>query len=268
MHGWAGFGLITLLSLLVLALLQGVTYGIGRRIGRFNVVDVSWGLGFVAVAAIGVAFGGGWRSWLLAVLVTVWGLRLSWHMYRKSLGKGEDPRYAELLERAGGGQGTVIRKVFLTQGLAQWFVSLPLQVSAVAGPTGGPGWFVLATGVLLWGIGLAFEAIGDQQLYAFKANPANRGRLMDRGLWAWTRHPNYFGDCCLWWGMWLIAASAWPGVVTVLSPIAMTYFLVKTTGAGLLERTMSQRPGYREYQQRTPMFFPRPPRTSQSSGCN
>ena len=118
----------------------------------------------------------------------------------------------------------------------------------------------LVAGVVLWVVGFVFEAVGDRQLRAFKADPANRGRIMDRGLWAWTRHPNYFGDATVWWGLWLIAASVWPGVLTVASPAIMTYFLVYATGARLLERSMSQRPGYPEYQQRTSYFLPRPPR--------
>ncbi|MFT3714412.1 MAG: DUF1295 domain-containing protein [Gordonia sp. (in: high G+C Gram-positive bacteria)] len=263
MTGWAGFGVITACSAAWLAVLQAVVFAVGHRIGRYNVVDVGWGLGFVGVGWLGVLLGGGdpVRRWLLAVLVTVWGVRLSWHMAVKSRGHGEDPRYVELLARYDGPPARVAaRRVFLNQGIAQWFVSLPLQVSAVAGPTTGVGRVAAWVGVVLWAAGLAFEAIGDEQLRRFKADPANRGTVMDRGLWAWTRHPNYFGDACLWWGLWLIAASAWPGVLTVLSPVAMSYFLVVATGARLLERSMAHRPGYAEYRAQTSFFVPRPPR--------
>jgi steroid 5-alpha reductase family enzyme len=102
--------------------------------------------------------------------------------------------------------------------------------------------------------------LGDKQLKEFKIDPANKGKVMDRGLWSWTRHPNYFGDFCVWWGIWLVAASTWPGVLSVLSPLAMTYFLVFATGARLLEQHMGQRPGYAAYQQRTSYFLPRAPR--------
>ena len=105
-----------------------------------------------------------------------------------------------------------------------------------------------------------FETVGDLQLAKFKANPDNAGKVMDRGLWRFTRHPNYFGDSAVWWGLFLVSASAWPGMFTLLSPIAMTYFLVFATGARLLERSMEERPGYREYQQRTSYFLPRPPK--------
>jgi steroid 5-alpha reductase family enzyme len=163
-----------------------------------------------------------------------------------------------MLEKEGGNPTWVaVRKVYAVQGLALWFVSLPVQVSAAAGP-GIP--LVAVAGILLWLVGFVFEAVGDRQLAAFKADPANRGKVMDRGLWAWTRHPNYFGDSSVWWGLWLIAASAWPGVLTVLSPVAMTYFLVFATGARLLEQHMAERPGYAAYQRRTSYFLPRPPK--------
>ncbi|MGW6375661.1 DUF1295 domain-containing protein [Rhodococcus sp. NPDC055112] len=263
--GITGFVAISAVSLVVLALLQAVTFAIGRKIGRYNVVDVSWGLGFVLVAAVAASVGGGdlSRRVLLLILAAVWGLRLTWHMHTKSRGRGEDPRYEDLLARSPGHRTvTVIRKIFLTQGLAQWFVSLPLQLSAVLGATRGPGLAVAGLGVAVWLVGFVFEAVGDRQLARFKAEPANRGRIMDVGLWAWTRHPNYFGDACVWWGLWLVTASVWPGPVTVLSPLLMTYFLVYATGAGLLEKSMARRPGYVEYQRRTGFFFPRVPRPS------
>ena len=249
-----GFSFLAVVVLMVLTALEG------RRQGRVSVVDTAWGIGFVAVAAVAAAVGdgAGWRRVLLLVLVSLWGLRLAWHMHTRNSGKGEDPRYAEMLAQESGNPTWVaIRKVYGVQGLAVWFVSLPIQVSAAA----GEGWkAVAALGVLLWLLGLAFEAVGDRQLKAFKADPANQGKVMDRGLWSWTRHPNYFGDSSVWWGTWLVAASAWPGVLTVLSPVAMTYFLVFATGARLLERHMAQRPGYTAYQARTSYFLPRPPR--------
>lgn len=252
-------------SLLAIAALMVVTAIEGQRQGRVSVVDTSWGLGFVAVALVAAVAGDGplWRRLLLLVLVTVWGLRLAWHMHRRNSGKGEDPRYAEMLSgHPGHPLAVAIRKVYAVQGLSVWFVSLPIQVSASTG-NGITALAVVGTG--LWLLGVLFEAVGDRQLAAFKADPKTRGTVMDRGLWAWTRHPNYFGDSCVWWGLYLVSASAWPGVLTVLSPVAMTYFLVFATGARLLERHMAERPGYAEYQQRTSYFLPRPPRRPQGS---
>ncbi len=248
------------LSLLAILVLMGITALVGRRQGRVSVVDTSWGIGFVVVALVAAiaGSGSGGRRLLMLALVSLWGLRLAWHMHQRNAGKGEDPRYAAMLDGIPGDPFLVaLRKVYGVQGIAVWFVSLPIQVSAASG--GGVGW-VVALGVALWALGLTFEAVGDRQLREFKADPANRGTVMDRGLWSWTRHPNYFGDASVWWGIFLVAASAWPGVLTVLSPLAMTYFLVYATGARLLEQHMAQRPGYAAYQQRTSYFLPRPPR--------
>jgi steroid 5-alpha reductase family enzyme len=197
---------------------------------------------------------------LLLGLVAVWGLRLAWHMVNKSAGKGEDPRYRKLL-RDDFSALNVLRKVFLLQAVLGWFISLPLQLSAVLGPTPAALRLVLIAGVVVWLIGVAFEAVGDRQLRAFKADPANSGAIMDRGLWAWTRHPNYFGDAAVWWGLWLVTVTGLLSLSTVLSPVAMTYFLVHATGARLTERIMADRPGFREYCSRTSFFVPLPPRS-------
>ncbi len=148
-------------SALVLAALHAVTFAIGRRIGRYNVVDVAWGLGFVAVAAVAATLGHGatTRRWLLLTLVAAWGLRLSWYIQRKTVGRGEDPRYAALLRNATPAQ--VVRKVSIPQGVIGWFVSFPLQLSAVTGPTPRPLIAVPVVGVAVWLVGAAFEAIGS-----------------------------------------------------------------------------------------------------------
>ena len=247
-------------ALAVAAIAMVLTAIWSRRAERVSVVDTSWGLVFVAISWVSLALSGGTaRSALLAVLVSVWGLRLAWHISRRARGHGEDPRYASLLDPIPPDRRFrwALTHVFAIQGLSAWFVSLPVVVAATTADPLGP---LTAFGIVVWATGFAFEAIGDRQLRAFKADPANRGQIMDRGLWAWTRHPNYFGDSAMWWGIWLISAEAWPGVLTVLSPVLMTYFLAVATGARLLERTMSHRPGYAAYQQRTSFFIPRPPR--------
>jgi steroid 5-alpha reductase family enzyme len=248
-------------SMLALVVVHSAAFAIGRRIGRYNVVDVAWGVGFVAIAAVAATLGHGeaTRRWVLLALVAIWGLRLSWHIQRKTAGKGEDPRYAALLRDATLAQ--VVRKVFVLQGFITWFVSFLLQLSAVTGPTPKPLTAVTVLGVAAWLVGVTFEAVGDWQLRAFKSDPANRGVVMDRGLWALTRHPNYFGDAAVWWGLWLITINGWVSLATVGSPLLMTYFLVYATGARLTEKLMAGRPGFAEYQQRTAFFFPRPPRT-------
>ncbi|MBI2242984.1 MAG: DUF1295 domain-containing protein [Nocardioides sp.] len=253
--------LVAGLSLAVAVLVMTVTALAAARAGRVSVVDVAWGIALVAVALVCAVLAGTWQSWLLLVLVAVWGGRLSSHIFTTSRGHGEDPRYEAML---GGtldrvGMGRAVRKVFLVQGAAVWLVSLPLQAAALAGVNWtGAIW----VGVAVWLVGVLFEAVGDAQLAAYRRDP-DRGPVLDRGLWSWTRHPNYFGDACVWWGIWLAGgvASGWvAGLVGVLSPVAMTIWLVWITGARLLERTMMQRPGYPEYAARTSMFVPLPPK--------
>jgi steroid 5-alpha reductase family enzyme len=264
---WTDFLLLAAAALLGVAVLMVATTLAAQRRRRVAVVDVAWGLGFVLVAGMCAALGGltdaDWRRWLLLLLVGVWGGRLAWHIRRQAVGKGEDPRYEELL---GGSLDRVgirraVRKVFAVQGLALWFVSLPVVVGG-SQPT--RWWSLVAAGSALWLVGMVFEGVGDAQLAAYKQIPKEeRPPVMDRGLWRYTRHPNYFGDACVWWGLWLAggAASGWPAaLVTVLCPVAMTYFLVHATGARLLEKTMMRRPGYPAYAARTSMFVPLPPR--------
>ena len=254
------FVVITLGALLTAAVVMGVTAAVSRRVGRLSVVDVAWGLVLVALAWVSYAVGThSVRSLLLTVLVSAWGGRLAWHIRRRAVGGEEDPRYARLVEGVPPADRFrfALRHVFAVQGLAAYVVSLPLQVAAAT--DGSLGW-VTAVGVVVYVVGLTFEVVGDAQVARFKADPASRGTVMDRGLWAWTRHPNYVGDSAVWWGLWLVAAEAWPGVLTVVSPLLMTYLLAFATGARLLESEMSRRPGYRDYMERTPMFLPRPPR--------
>jgi steroid 5-alpha reductase family enzyme len=248
------FLVVTAVAAGVCVVAMAITAYAAKVTGRISVVDVTWGFALAAVALSSALVGSApdWRRWLLFGLVAVWGVRLSTHILRRSWGHGEDPRYTELL---GSGRGGPVVRVWIPQGGALWLVSLPIQVAAVAG-NGVDA--VVVIGIVLWVIGLAFESIGDAQLAAYKRDP-DRGPVMDRGLWRFTRHPNYFGDASVWWGIYLIGASAFPGALTILSPIAMTYFLVFATGAKLLEKTMMQRPGYPEYAARTSMFFPLPP---------
>ena len=247
-----------------------VTALVARRQGRVVVVDVAWGLALTlaAVAAAVVALvldeGTAWRGWVLVAAVGVWGLRLSRHIHRRS-GDGEDPRYELVL---GGpldevGIGVAVRKVFAVQGAAVCLVALPVTIGAVSDIQ----WTALVfVGIGLWLVGLLFEAVGDAQLAAYRRQPRDtRPPVLDTGLWRYTRHPNYFGDACVWWGIWLagaLASGVVAGLATVIAPLAMTYFLVFATGARLLEQSMMKRPAYREYARRTSMFVPLPPRRS------
>jgi len=249
-------------AVVAVVLVHGATFLIARRVGRYNVVDIAWGIGFVAVAAVAAALGSGdlFRRMLVLGLTAVWGLRLAGFLFFRSLGKGEDPRYRDLL-KGDFSAATVIRKVFVVQAAATWFVSLPLQLSAALGPMPAALLPVMVAGVVVWAVGLTFETVGDHQLRVFKSDPANHGVIMDRGLWAWTRHPNYFGDAAVWWGLWLVTIADWVSLSTVLSPVSMTYLLAYVTGGRLTEKYMRHRPGFADYCSRTSFFVPRPPRS-------
>ncbi|WP_245734563.1 DUF1295 domain-containing protein [Nocardioides exalbidus] len=252
-----------LVALLAAAGVMGVTAAVSKRQDRVAVVDVAWGSSFVAIAIVLALVWPDGHSWLLALLVTIWGGRLAWHIARRSHGAGEDPRYEKMLGGPGwhAGAAKVVVRVFLTQAVVAFIISAPLQAAAIADVQ---WWPVVWLGVLVWAVGLFFEVVGDRQLAAYKAKPReSRPKILDTGLWGWTRHPNYFGDACVWWGLWIAGAVSlgWvPGLVTVFAPIAMTFFIRNVTGAKLLEQTMSQREGWSEYADRVPLFFPRPPR--------
>lgn len=247
-----------------------VTFLVGVRIGRHNVADTAWGLLFIAaaVAATAVAVAGGTgdavRGWLLVVMVAIWGVRLAVHTGRRSIGKGEDRRYETML--SGPASATTVNavlKIYLPQAVLAFLISMPLQVGAfVTDPVGLLG----AAGVGLWALGMFFETVGDAQLERYKAwkkaQPADavEASVMDKGLWRYTRHPNYFGDACVWWGIFLITAEHWPGPLTVVAPALMTYLLAAGSGKKTLERAMAKRPGYPEYMRRTSGFVPLPPR--------
>ena len=239
-----------------------VTFAVAVRSGLHRIVDVAWGIGFTAVAVVTFAASAGAgdlvRRLLVTALTAVWGLRLAVHIARRGQGHGEDPRYEALLAKAPGNRNAyALRMVYLLQGALVWLVSLPVQAAQyVPGPPSAVTW----AGTALWAVGLGFEAVGDAQLARFKADPANRGRIMDRGLWSWTRHPNYFGDFCVWWGLFLLVCDApAAAVVSAVSPVVMSLLLIKGSGKRLLERHMADRPGYAAYAARTSGFFPRPP---------
>ena len=251
---WHAVALVALVLLVILA----ATFAIGRVVGKHSVIDTAWGLLFCGAG--GTAFlasighGNPARRVLLLVLVLVWGLRLAGHIARRSIGKPEDPRYEQLL--AGKPAAYALLLVYGLQGLLALLVAMPVVVGCFStGPITALAWL----GVLSWIVGVCFEAVGDWQLERYKADP-NRGQVMDRGLWRYTRHPNYFGDACVWIGIFLVAAERWPGVLTVFSPVIMVYLLAFGSGKRVLERSMSQRPGYPEYMRRTSGFVPLPPK--------
>jgi len=237
------------------------------RIHNQSIVDIFWGPGFVLVAVVSFlasrhAGGDDVRRLVVLVLTAIWGLRLGLHIGVRNIGHGEDPRYTAIMSRRSGSlAGYVARKIYGPQAVILFIVSLPVQFAmyqlSVLGVVG-------ALGIAVWAVGFVFEAVGDYQLNRFKKDPANAGAIMDRGLWAWTRHPNYFGDVCVWVGLWLLALGHPAGLLTVVSPLLMGFFLVRVSGKALLEKNMRRKrgPAYDAYVARTSGFLPRPPRRS------
>jgi steroid 5-alpha reductase family enzyme len=249
-----------LMGLLVMLAAAGLTWMVSVQLKNVTIVDSLWSLLFVLGAfayarVIGVP---GPRVTLVLALVTIWGLRLAGYLSWRNLGHEEDRRYAAIRRR--NEPNFALKSLYLVFGLQAvlaWLISLPL-LGAVGGSS--PLGLLDYLGAALWCVGMIFEAGGDLQLARFKGDPANAGKVMDRGLWRYTRHPNYFGDFCVWWGFYLIAVSAgaWWSVV---GPAMMSYLLLKVSGVRLLERDIGKRrPEYAEYIRRTNAFFPGPPK--------
>jgi len=249
---------------LAIVVLMFGTWLVSLAVKNASIVDIVWGLGFVMVAWVEriAVDGDNVRQWLLTVMVSVWGLRLAGYLFRRNHGKGEDFRY-QAMRRHHGDRFPIVSlfTVFALQGLLMWIVSLPVQLGqADASPGVGA---VAVAGIAVWCVGVFFETVGDAQLARFKADPANSGSVMDRGLWRYTRHPNYFGDACVWWGIAIVAAETGSGAFGLVGAVVMNVLLLKVSGVPLLERSLNKRrPGYADYVRRTSGFVPRPPKAA------
>jgi len=226
-----------------------------------SVADIAWGLGFVLVAAVTFLRRGSlFLPVLVTALVVIWGLRLAGHIFVRNRKRGEDPRYAEW--RRKWGRSFVWRsylQVFLLQGLFLLVISSPVVLVNThrwESPPGSAAYGFWLAGFLVWCVGFFFEAVGDSQLARFKRDPANRGKIMDRGLWRYTRHPNYFGEALMWWGIFVIALEVPTGWMTVLSPGLITFLLVRVSGVPLLERRYAGNAEFQAYARRTSAFVP------------
>ena len=222
-------------------------------------IDGVWPLGFIVMAVSSAVLSGQslMGGNLVALMAVIWGVRLSVHLFGRWLGEGMDRRYKAIRERAGKMNVHVFTLLFVfgMQGVLLWLVSLPIQHAVASGPVTWTLTVWLGTGLFV--VGFLFETIGDWQLARFKADPANAGKVMDRGLWRFTRHPNYFGDACVFWGIWLVTISSGAGWWTTIGPIFLTWTLAKWSGAALLEKGLHQtRPDYADYVARTPGFVP------------
>ncbi len=229
-----------------------------------SLIDLYWGPGFAVIAWIAIARESAPTAFsvALALLVTIWGGRLGMHLWHRNRNLPEDPRYAAMRQNYPSDEDferASLVRIFFLQGALMWLISLPVQIAIVSGiDSTGP---LAVMGLLLFIVGFVFEAVGDYQLAQFKRDSSNRGKVMDRGLWRYTRHPNYFGDACVWWGLFLIAAEAPAARWAFFAPLLMNYLLVRVTGKKLLEDNLRlTKPGYAEYIAKTSPFLPRPPR--------
>ncbi|HEY2257419.1 MAG TPA: DUF1295 domain-containing protein [Variovorax sp.] len=261
---------LALAGLAPVALLAVLTWLASLQRRDASLVDRIWPLAIAGAALSYVWFGPppAARSLWMAALVAAWGLRLALYLTMRNWGHGEDRRYREIRARNEPGFGLKsLYLVFGLQTLLAWIVSAPALVVVALGAGRPLGWLDLAGGMLMV-FGIAFEAVADAQMRRFKANASHQGQVMDRGLWRLTRHPNYFGECCVWWGLWLLALAAarLAGAWSVISPLLMTFLLLRVSGVRLLEKDIARRrPGYRDYIARTNAFVPGWPKASRGS---
>ncbi|MFZ2836080.1 MAG: DUF1295 domain-containing protein [Candidatus Saccharimonadales bacterium] len=248
---------------LALAVLVYVTviFGIAWKIGRLDIIDVAWGGAFIVIALGSFMFGSrGILQMITTGLVCVWGARLAYYIFRRiKVSTKEDPRYTQMRSKWKGSQVVnAYLRVFLVQGMLAAIISASVVTINLSESSGLTSWVYIGVGV--WLVGFLFEAIGDAQLRRHLANPTKKGMLMTSGLWRYTRHPNYFGEATLWWGIWLISLVVPLGWVTIVGPITITYLLLFVSGVPLTEKRFAGRPGWADYRKRTSKFLPLPPK--------
>jgi len=250
---------LTILLAVLLYMTVWFLLALWRR--RNDLADIAWGGGFIAAALTAVLLQTGLasRARLVVLLVILWGLRLAVHIGLRNLGKGEDERYRKWREEWG--RHWLLRsylQVFLLQGFLLYLISLPVIWTILAKPSPWTG--LDAIGLAVWIVGFFFEAVGDFQLARFKKDPVHRGKIIQQGLWRYSRHPNYFGEVTLWWGIYLLALSAPGGWMTIIGPLTITFLILKVSGIPLLEKKYVNNAAFQEYARRTSAFFPLPPR--------
>lgn len=243
-------------ALAVLVYMTGIFFLALRRKDN-SLVDIGWGMGFILVALLTLFWSGPLvaRHLLVTALVIVWGTRLSVHLYVRKRGKGEDFRYAQW--RRSWGRWFVLRsyfQVFILQAVFLMIIAWPIILINRSADGSFTVWD--GAGVLAWSLGFLFEAVGDAQMERFKADPANKGRIIRSGLWRFTRHPNYFGETAMWWGIFLIGLAVPRGWLGVVSPVFITFLLVKVSGVPMLEKKYAGNPEFAAYARRTSVFMP------------
>jgi steroid 5-alpha reductase family enzyme len=256
-----------LLCGLVAVVFMSVMFLAARKIGRYDLVDAAWGMSFISVALTSFLLQPG--EWLepdlqllVTVLVIVWGGRLSWHILRRIQRTAEeDPRYVELRKTwRGNVAANIYIRIYLLQAVLALLICVPvIHINLFADNGITPLAWV---GVAVWAIGFFFETVGDRQLRDFVSRPANKGKIMDRGLWRYTRHPNYFGELTQWWGIFLMCLTTPFGFVGIIGPVLISYLILYVSGIPLNEKRFEGRPGWARYKARTSGLIPLPPRSA------
>lgn len=234
---------------------------IGQLIKNNSIVDIGWGMGYIVLIAFHMltATAVTLSAFVISILVVIWGLRLSYYIAKRNLGKEEDVRYKEMRLKWGRHQKiNAFFKVYMLQALFMYIVATPIMISFASGDSMLRS--TIYIGIVIWIIGFLFESIADMQLKSFKADPKNKGRILTTGLWKYSRHPNYFGESLMWWGIFFVALSSFNGIMAIWSPILITYLLVFVSGVPMLEAKYKNNEEFIEYAKRTSIFFPLPPK--------
>lgn len=251
-----------LIVLLGLFLYFSILYMLGILKNNHSIVDIGWGFGFALMSVVTYLFikPPGIKNFIMTILISVWGLRLTYHILLRNQGKPEDPRYTALRQKWGDRypQFKAFVHIYLLQMCLMFLIGLPILL--VNRQPSNQMTYLDFIGLLLWGIGFLFETVGDAQLKSFLQQSENKGKLMTTGLWRYTRHPNYFGEALIWWAIMLLAIQVPYGIYSLLSPILITILLLFVSGIPLLEKKYKDRPDFIAYSKRTSLFFPWFPR--------
>lgn len=234
-----------------------IFFMIGTAKRNNSIIDIGWGIGFFIVSIVSLFTDSSRQlnQLIMSLLVSIWGLRLFYHILQRNRGKGEDFRYAEF--RRNWGKWVIPRayaQIYLLQGVFLYIIVLPLLLVRETNATVHIP--LLLGGIILWGVGFYFEAMGDYQLKLFLSDEKNSGKIITTGLWKYTRHPNYFGEATMWWGIFLMGLSSGVSIISLLSPVTITCLLLFVSGVPLLEKSMKKRPGFEEYMRKTSIFIP------------
>ena len=252
---------ILITEVIIIIIYMIIWFFISQLLSRNDIADIAWGPGFIvtAISAIIYCNGTTQRGFIGLFLVFLWAVRLGIHVFLRNRGKSEDARYKKW--RQDWGKQAVIRaffQIFILQGLLIIIISLPVTFIITSKQN---SWGVFDfLGIFIWLTGFFFEAVGDYQLIKYKKNPENKGKIMMQGLWRYTRHPNYFGEVVLWWGIYIIALSVSLGWAAILGPVTITFLILKVSGIPLLEEKYKDNPEFQTYKRQTSAFFPLPPR--------